>query len=93
MQIHNFRMGFLRGRQKSALWGRSGGGFPPRRTGRFLFALIAVAPSAACHAVDRGLSGAVLAVVLAAAPAGSCCGPAINGKTQYNSKALRLNCH
>lgn len=32
--IHNFRMGFLSGRQKRARWGRSGGGLPPRLTGR-----------------------------------------------------------
>jgi len=68
MSIHNFRIGFLRARQKRALWGLSGGGLPPRRTGRFLLALIVVAPSAACHAVDRGLSGAVLPVVLVATP-------------------------
>lgn len=35
MSIHNFLMGFLSGRQNSARCGLSGGGLPPRRTGRF----------------------------------------------------------
>lgn len=32
--MHNFLTGFLRCRQKRARCGRSGGGLPPRRTGR-----------------------------------------------------------
>lgn len=84
--IHNFLIGFLRARQKRALWGLSGGGLPPRRTGRFLLALIVVAPSAACHAVDRGLSGAVLPVVLVATPT-SCWGPATMRKQNKLSLA------
>lgn len=35
MSMHNFLTGFLRGRQKRALMGLSGGGLPPRLAGLF----------------------------------------------------------
>lgn len=76
--MHIFLRGFLRGRQKSALMGLSGGGLPPRLAGLFgadleAAAAVAPAPAPVCDC------GCCALPSCASPPAPNCCWPTTGG--------------